>query len=92
MEAVAQKKKKKPTNYSIKVLQYSIPLDIFEENVTLPRSTVARHILWHGVPIRLDQLAKPTIRSRYAHTLLVTEQGEGPMDTVASTIRLRNEG
>ena len=32
----------------------------------------------------LDQLAKPTFRSRYAHTLFVTEQSEGPMDTVVS--------
>ena len=33
----------------------------------------------------IDQLAKPTFRSRYAHTPLVTEQSEGPMDTVASS-------
>ena len=32
----------------------------------------------------LEQLAKPTFRSRYAHTPSVTEQSEGPMDTVAS--------
>ena len=36
----------------------------------------------------LDQLAKPTFRSRNAHTPFVTEQwaeqSEGPMDTVAS--------
>ena len=31
----------------------------------------------------LDQLAKLTFRSRYAHTP-VTEQSEGPMNTVAS--------
>ena len=31
-----------------------------------------------------DQLAKPIFRSRYAHTPFVTEQSEGPMDTVAS--------
>ena len=33
--------------------------------------------------ILLDQLAKPTFRSHYAHTPF-TEQSEGPMDTVAS--------
>ena len=33
----------------------------------------------------LDQLAKPTFRSRYAHTPF-TEQSEGPMDTVASNV------
>ena len=32
----------------------------------------------------LDQLAKPTFRSRYAHT----PQNEGPMDTVASIFSL----
>ena len=32
----------------------------------------------------LDQLAKPTFRSRYANTS-VMEQSEGPTDTVAST-------
>ena len=35
--------------------------------------------------VALDQLAKPTFRSRYAHTP-ITEQSEGQMDTVASTI------
>ena len=33
----------------------------------------------------LDELAKPTFRSRYAHTPF-TEQSEGPMDTVASNL------
>ena len=39
-------------------------------------------------PLNIDQLAKPTFRSRYAHTPFgsVTEQSEGPMDTVASTL------
>ena len=32
---------------------------------------------------RLDQLAKPTFRSRYAHT----KNSEGPMDTVSSKWR-----
>ena len=32
----------------------------------------------------LDQLAKPTFRSRYTHTTF-TEQSEGPMDTIASS-------
>ena len=32
----------------------------------------------------LDQLAKPTFRSRCAHTYF-PEHGEGPMDTVLST-------
>ena len=33
----------------------------------------------------VDQLAKPTFHSRYAHTPFgVTEQSEGPMDTVSS--------
>ena len=35
--------------------------------------------------VAIDQLAKPTFRSRYAHTPMVTEQREGPMDTVAFT-------
>ena len=37
--------------------------------------------------LTVDQVAKPTFRSRYAHTPFVTEQSEGPMDTVASTLR-----
>ena len=37
----------------------------------------------------IDQLAKPTFRSRHAHTSFVsavTEQSEEPIDTVASTL------
>ena len=37
----------------------------------------------------LDQLAKPTFRSRYAHTPVVTEQSEGPIDTIASNLLRR---
>ena len=38
--------------------------------------------------LHVDQLAKPTFRSRYAHTPFgsETEQSEGPMDTVASVL------
>ena len=34
----------------------------------------------------LDQLGKPTFHSRYVHPPLVTEQSEGPMDIVTSSI------
>ena len=42
-----------------------------------------QEIEWAG----LDQLAKPTLRFRYAHTPF-TEQNEGPMGTVASRVSL----
>ena len=34
----------------------------------------------------MDQLAKRTFRSHFVH-IPVTEQSEGPMDTVASTVK-----
>ena len=57
----------------------------YRPHPTLDQSVAFPFIL--TVHLTLDQLAKPTFRSRYAHTPF-TEQSEGPMDTVSSNLTL----